>query len=69
MQTNTQSLAPEFQSTQSEIAHLHARHTQCSRLLEQLAGKRFPTPEQQLEELRLKKLKLFLKDKMNSLSR
>lgn len=69
MQTNTQSFAPEFQSTQSEIAHLHARHTQCSRLLEQLAIKRYPTPEQQLEELRLKKLKLFLKDRMNSLSR
>jgi uncharacterized protein YdcH (DUF465 family) len=69
LQTNAQRLSPEFQSAQSEIAHLHARHSQCSRLLEQLTSKPFPTPEQQLEELRLKKLKLYLKDRMNALSR
>jgi len=38
-------------------------------LLEQLVSQPYPTAEQQLEELRLKKLKLYLKDRMTALSR
>ena len=43
------------------LAEEHMLHTQ---RLEALSQKRFPTEEEQIEEIRLKKLKLRLKDQM-----
>ena len=43
------------------LAEEHLQHTQ---RLEALAQKRFPSEDEQLEEVRLKKIKLRLKDQM-----
>jgi uncharacterized protein YdcH (DUF465 family) len=51
---------PEFQRLREEHARLKAQ-------LEQLASKHFLTEEEQLEEVRLKKLKLRIKDQMESM--
>jgi len=44
------------------LAEEHLQHTQ---RLEALAQKRFPSEDEQLEEVRLKKIKLRLKDQMS----
>jgi hypothetical protein len=44
-------------------------HSQYSHRLEQLTEKRFLTDDEKLEEIRLKKLKLRLKDQMEGIER
>jgi uncharacterized protein YdcH (DUF465 family) len=44
-------------------------HSQYSQRLEQLTEKRFLTDDEKIEEVRLKKLKLRLKDQMENIER
>jgi uncharacterized protein YdcH (DUF465 family) len=53
---------PEFQRLVQE-------HSQYSQRLESLTQKRYLTDDEKLEEVRLKKLKLRLKDQMQSIER
>ncbi|MGD0791702.1 MAG: DUF465 domain-containing protein [Terriglobales bacterium] len=50
-----------------EFRRLVQEHSQYSQRLESLTQKRFLTEDEKLEEVRLKKLKLRLKDQMQSL--
>ena len=50
-----------------EIDRLHAEHRHYAQRLEDLLQKPYLSVEEQLEEVRLKKLKLRLKDQMQSL--
>ncbi len=56
----------EINDEYRELAQQHSAH---SRRLDELGARRFPTPEEQLEELQLKKDKLRLKDRMYGLLR
>jgi hypothetical protein len=60
----------ESLSTNQEVLQkLAMEHTQYSQRLEQLTEKRFLTDDEKLEEVRLKKLKLRLKDQMENIER
>ena len=50
-----------------EFQRLVQEHSQYSQRLESLTQKRYLTDDEKLEEVRLKKLKLRLKDQMQSL--
>jgi uncharacterized protein YdcH (DUF465 family) len=52
-----------------EFRRLVVEHTQYSQRLESLIQKRFLTEDEKLEEVRLKKLKLRLKDQMEIIER
>jgi uncharacterized protein len=52
-----------------EFRRLVVEHTQYSQRLENLIQKRFLTEDEKLEEVRLKKLKLRLKDQMELIER
>ena len=52
---------------QDEFQRLVQEHSQYSQRLESLTQKRYLTEDEKLEEVRLKKLKLRLKDQMQSL--
>lgn len=51
------------------LQKLAMEHSQYSQRLEQLTEKRFLTEDEKIEEVRLKKLKLRLKDQMESIER
>jgi hypothetical protein len=51
------------------IQQLMQEHSLYERRLDTLRSKQFPTDEEQMEEVRLKKLKLSLKDEMERLRR
>jgi len=50
-------------------AELQRQHQEYERVLEELSNKSWLTPEEELEEKRIKKLKLRLKDEMAQLER
>jgi hypothetical protein len=52
---------------QDQFQRLVQEHSQYSQRLESLTQKRYLTEDEKLEEVRLKKLKLRLKDQMQSL--
>jgi uncharacterized protein len=52
-----------------EFRKLTQEHTQYAERLESLTQKRYLTEDEKLEEVRLKKLKLRLKDQMESIER
>ncbi len=54
----------ELLASNDEFRRLAQEHTQYSQRLESLTQKRFLSEEEKLEEVRLKKLKLRLKDQM-----
>ncbi|HYY69962.1 MAG TPA: DUF465 domain-containing protein [Terriglobales bacterium] len=56
-------------ATHEEFRRLVAEHSQYSQRLESLNQKRFLSEEEKLEEVRLKKLKLRLKDQMEMIER
>ena len=51
------------------IEELQLQHQDHERRLEELRSKAFLTPDEEIEEKRLKKLKLYLKDQMERLRR
>jgi len=56
-------------ASHDEFRKLAQEHTQYSQRLESLTQKRYLTEDEKLEEVRLKKLKLRLKDQMQSIER
>jgi uncharacterized protein len=56
-------------SSHEVLQKLVMEHSQYSQRLEQLTEKRFLTDDEKLEEVRLKKLKLRLKDQMENIER
>jgi hypothetical protein len=56
-------------ASHDEFRRLVQEHSQYSQRLESLTEKRYLTEEEKLEEIRLKKLKLRLKDQMHHLER
>ena len=52
-----------------EFRKLATEHTQYEQRLDSLTQKRYLTDDEKLEEIRLKKLKLRLKDQMQSIER
>ena len=56
-----------LQAGQDEFQRLVLEHSQYSQRLESLTQKRYLTDDEKLEEVRLKKLKLRLKDQMHGL--
>lgn len=68
MELNTQEeLKAHLMATSDEYRELVARHTDYDRRLEQLEAMSHLSDDEQMEEVRLKKLKLHLKDQMNDL--
>jgi uncharacterized protein YdcH (DUF465 family) len=56
-------------ASHEDFRRLVQEHSQYSQRLESLTEKRYLTEEEKLEEIRLKKLKLRLKDQMHSMER
>ena len=64
-------LTPKDQllASHDEFRRLAMEHTQYAERLDSLTQKRYLTEDEKLEEVRLKKLKLRLKDQMESIER
>jgi uncharacterized protein len=68
METNTQDeLKAHLMATSEEFRSLASRHAQFHKQLEELEAKPRLTDQEQMEEVRLKKQKLRLKDEMNAI--
>jgi uncharacterized protein YdcH (DUF465 family) len=61
------SVRDQLLATHEEFRRLAQEHSQHSQRLEALVQKRFLTEDEKLEEVRLKKLKLRLKDQMEAI--
>ena len=59
----------QLMATHEEFRRLAQEHTQYEIRLDSLTQKRFLTDDEKLEEVRLKKLKLRLKDQMEGIAR
>lgn len=59
----------QLMANHEEFRQLVVEHTQYSQRLDSLTQKRFLTEDEKLEEVRLKKLKLRLKDQMELIER
>lgn len=62
-------IVSRLMATSEEYRRLAEQHSSFDRRLEQLAHRKFPSQEEQLEEARLKKKKLHLKDRMYDIIR
>ena len=67
MENTQEDLKAHLMQTNEEFRRLAAEHTQYHHELEALEGKSHLTPSEEVEEHRLKKLKLNLKDQMNQI--
>jgi uncharacterized protein YdcH (DUF465 family) len=67
MENTQDELRAHLMQADEEFRQLAQQHAQYHTQLEALEAKPFPTPEEELEEHRLKKLKLRLKDQMNEI--
>ena len=61
------SVREQLLASHEEFRRLAQEHTQHSQRLQSLIEKRYLTEDEKLEEVRLKKLKLRLKDRMESI--
>jgi uncharacterized protein YdcH (DUF465 family) len=68
MSTPTEAIRMQSMASDSDYQRLADRHAHYAALLDQLSSKRHLTEQEQLEETRLKKMKLRLKDEMANLS-
>ena len=57
----------QFEQRSPTIEELQLQHQDHERRLEELRSRTWLTPEEEMEEKRLKKLKLYLKDQMEQL--
>ena len=69
MSTPTEAIREELMAGNEEYRRLREEHTRYSSQLAQLTSKPFLSEEEQVEEVRLKKLKLRVKDQMELLVR
>jgi uncharacterized protein YdcH (DUF465 family) len=67
--TPTEAVRLKMMADNEEYQRLQEAHNQFAAQLDQLEAKSFLSEEEQLEEVRLKKLKLRLKDQMAALVR
>jgi uncharacterized protein YdcH (DUF465 family) len=67
--TPTEAIREELMANNAEYRRLHEEHIRYASQLNLLAAKSFLTEEEKLEEVRLKKLKLRVKDQMELLVR
>jgi uncharacterized protein len=67
MENTQDEFKAHLMKTDEEFRHLAEKHAQYHTQLEALEAKPRLTPEEELEEHRLKKLKLRLKDEMNGI--
>jgi uncharacterized protein len=67
MDTTQDELKAHLMQTDMEFRRLGELHTQYDRQLDAIESKPYVTPEDEIEEHRLKKLKLHLKDQMNEI--
>ena len=69
MSTPTEAIREELMANNPEYRRLREIHLRYASQLDQLTTKSFLTEEERLEEVRLKKLKLRVKDQMEVLVR
>ncbi len=69
MSTPTEAIRMKMMANNEEYQRLQEAHNQYANELERLEAKSFLTEDEQVEEVRLKKLKLRLKDQMAALAR
>ena len=67
MENTQEDLKAHLMQTNDEFRHLAEQHHQYHQELEALEAKTHLTPQDEIEEHRLKKLKLHLKDQMNEI--
>ena len=67
MSTPTEAIRDKSMADNNEYQRLHSEHTRYAVELERLESKPFLTEEEKVDEIRLKKLKLHLKDQMAAL--
>ena len=69
MSTPTEAIREQMMASNSEYQRLREEHTRYASQLEQFSRKTYLTEQEQIEEVRLKKLKLRVKDQMELLVR
>ena len=67
MSTPTGAIRTQLMAENAQYQRLSQEHAHYAALLDQLASKRYLTDQEQLEETRIKKIKLRLKDEMETL--
>ena len=67
MSVPAEAIREQLMASSPEFQRLREEHARLSAQLEQLTSKHFLTEAEQVEEIRLKKLKLRVKDQMESL--
>ena len=66
-QTVQNQLRTHLMTTNEEFRRLATQHADYARRLDELSARPYLTEQEQLEEIRLKKLKLRLKDEMHAI--
>ncbi|PYV26676.1 MAG: hypothetical protein DMG24_06500 [Acidobacteria bacterium] len=67
MSTPTEAIREQLMAKDPEYQRLNEEHARYAAQLDQLASKHYLNEQEQIEEVRLKKLKLHVKDQMEEL--